>query len=175
MEKGAPALHSFRAAAIPTDRQLTIIFGREWRKQWRPVGNASPGSGGNFSGRYATPVCGGGGGVCVPDGQSLDDAPYVPPCRLPCRAPCRHMVRKCTHGPGSWLALPPMEPMIGHHWSSYPEEKMLSFGHCRHSSTLPFIFACLRHHVHLIINSERDFERIRKETDSEVGSSVSQV
>ena len=65
MEKGAPALHSFRAAAIPTDRQLTIIFGREWRKQWRPVGNASPGSGGNFSGRYATPVCGGGGGVCA--------------------------------------------------------------------------------------------------------------
>ena len=106
MEKGAPALHSFRAAAITTDRQLTIIFGREWRKQWRPVGNASPGSGGNFSGRYATLVCGGGGGVCArwselgrctlrsslqaalphtlpPDGQKMHPQPRVVACPPP--------------------------------------------------------------------------------------------
>ena len=47
---------SFVTRAMPTDSQLTIIFG-QWRKQWRPVGNSSLGSGGNFSGRYAT--CGG--------------------------------------------------------------------------------------------------------------------
>ena len=155
MEKGAPALHSFRAAAIPTDRQLTIIFGREWRKQWRPVGNASPGSGGNFSGRYATPVCGGGGGVCArwselgrctlrsslqaalqstlpPYGQKMHPRPRVVACPP-------------LDGAYDWSSLVIIT------WGRSPEEKkFLSFGHCRHSSILSRIFACLRHYGHLI-------------------------
>ena len=130
---------SFVALAMPTDSQLTIIFG-QWRKQWKPVGNWSLGSGGNFSGRYAT--CG--GSRCLSINPMVTSSqctrrtsPMHPPaCRTfaasrAAHAPCRHMVRKCSHGPGSLLALLMAVMIADHLWELGALEWKCIFAHYR--------------------------------------------